>query len=349
MDRTTLFVSFVTYVLFLLGFCVLHVASPYVVGAIDRKHRDTYDRLSDWTKRTYWRRMIRGEIYYVYAGCAGIVLSIVSYRSVEQMIRKYDDAIRIHACMSLAHWTLCMVEDIVCWKWLAADERHPLFVGGLATVYGVHHVITIFAYTFIVVTGDLSALGVFGLVFEVPVALQNLREYVVCFALPSSYSSTRAQTNEMSTQSLSPTKRRRPSIEADSFWRSTGGPFWIVLLLSIVVFRLTPCAVYVWSVFFWRNELKTLSLASQIVYYLLGTIFTVANPVYGLLMLFYFQRDRMQHARKTREKEEENESVTSISPTTKADVEDEASSRCRVLSDRRETGEVSLAVSDHCS
>lgn len=292
---------------FVVFFSICHVVSPRLSP---KTHRDAYDAISCPMLKTYWRRMVRSEIYYMYAGFSGIVIILSTYSSVEELLTKYNPLIAVHMCLATAHWLLTAVEDVNCWTYLAVDIRDVMFVRSLAVVYFIHHTVTIFAYAYVLVSEDLSSLGIFGLIFEVPVAMQTWREFVVSFA--SYYETPSKDKNEIEAVGSDPTMtienersgvenpRRRLSTavegstlpsRSDWFRGDTRRAYWFVLFAAILLCRVTPCLLFAYSVVMWRDTINILPLSSRIVYYILGTIFSVANPAYGALMALYCRKD----------------------------------------------------------
>ncbi len=151
-----------TTLAFFVMFVILHWTAPMIVSKIFGKHHlDVFEQLPD-TYRTYWRRLVRSQVYYIYAGVVGVILITVEYRSVDELLFKYHRFIEVNLCVALSHWILAVVEDAGSISLLSADIRHPLFVLAIALIYMVHHAVTIFAFVFILSTHKLSSLGVFG-------------------------------------------------------------------------------------------------------------------------------------------------------------------------------------------
>jgi len=270
---------------FFVMFVILHYASPcLVVSIFGKRHGDAYENLPSANHRSYWRRLVRSQVYYIYAGIMGTVLIIVEYRSVEELIFKYNRVLQINLCVALSHWLLAVLEDVRSASLLSADMRHPLIVVGIALIYLVHHAVTIFAFVFIISTNDLSSLGVFGLAFEVPVAIQSFREFSVmmgdCYKkdeLPWFVRQWRDGASDTTT---------RPPRSVDVYW--------FFFFLSILVFRIVPVGLFLYSVAFWQKHLEHLSLVSKATYYVLGGTFTIANPVYAMLQMAYCMNDYSQ-------------------------------------------------------
>ena len=94
-----------TTLVFFIVFVILHWTSPYIIALVfGKRHLEAYENLPTDTHRTYWRRLVRSEIYYIYAGFIGTILMITEYRSVDELIFKYHRFFEINMCIALAHW-----------------------------------------------------------------------------------------------------------------------------------------------------------------------------------------------------------------------------------------------------
>lgn len=193
-------------------------------------------------------------------------------------------------CIAVGHWIVASIEDTFCWELLAGNIEGTSAMYLLAFVYASHHSVTIFAYIYILVSEDLASLGVLGMIFEIPVAVQSIREYAVMFG--HSY-----ETDENAPWIVKlwierrgcASKRDDASVEETRRYLKA---YWVIFLTTIVVCRFGPCTLYVVSLIMWTGELRRqLSTASLVVYYVLGAVFCVANPTYMYLQTTYMSID----------------------------------------------------------
>ena len=116
-----------------------------------------------------------------------------------------------------------------------------------------------------------------GLAFEVPVAIQSLREFSV---MVGDYYEEDTAPWLVRMWIQDSYKKKQPPIT-----------YWFVFFVAIFVFRLVPVGLFLYSVAFWQADLLKLSLVSRVAYYFLGGIFTLANPVYAMLQMGYCLKD----------------------------------------------------------
>lgn len=269
--------------LFALGFVGLHASAPLVAKRLaGEKHYDAYRRLSSWKSRMYWRRIVRGQVYYMYVAVASLGLVAYYTSSKEQIYAQWNVVIQTHATVGLAHWIVASVEDGCTWSLLSGDLTHPIAVYSLAFLYGAHHIIAAAAYSYILYTKELSFLAIAGFFFEVPVAIQSVREFAIAFR--------DAYVDPPSILTMfviiQGDKRR-----SDNSKRRVVVYFWISNLLAAFVFRFAPLGMYWWSVFFWRDTIADIPKRSQVTYYALGGVFTLGNVAYLLLLASYARID----------------------------------------------------------
>ena len=115
-----------------------------------------------------------------------------------------------------------------------------------------------------------------GLAFEVPVAIQSLREFSVMFG---KYYDENESPWFVRLWIRDSSHQQGPTI------------YWFLFFVAVFICRLSPVGLFLYSVAFWQENLVKLSLGSRIAYYFLGGIFTVANPVYAMLQMIYCYKD----------------------------------------------------------
>ena len=211
------------------------------------------------TKQTNLKRLLRSQIYCLFAGFVGIYLLIVHYQSwpldlLFKWTTKHDIVFQIAA----AHWVCSLVEDILTGEDIVKHRRfeekefNTIFA---FYFYGLvaHHVITFTAYMWCVQTKLLSGLCVFGLLFEVPVLVLNVRDLLAYF-----------------------------EVEFILIWKDYMDKTAYNKLLCFQytlwhTCRTLPCLLYPLSLVIWRKQLATVPLASRIAYHVLGCLFGYVN------------------------------------------------------------------------
>lgn len=115
-----------------------------------------------------------------------------------------------------------------------------------------HHIITIFAYGFSYYTHYLGGLCMFGLIFEIPIVILNIRDIIACFNQELLYP-----------------------------WKYCHKIVFIiysnVIIILFVITRFGPCLLWPLSLFIWRNELFQLPLYVQLIYHSLGMSISYIN------------------------------------------------------------------------
>lgn len=166
---------------------------------------------------------------------------------------------------ALCHWSVTLYEDWVHWAelpvegltWLVGSDRELAWWLGCG--YTIHHLASVFTYGYLLFTPghQLGALGCFGLGFEVPLVLLNLREVVLQISQrPLSWSVSQLYC------------------------------FYAFVAALIIVFRAIPIVMYIHSVLFWMDELMAeLNSCDWYVYHTSGILFLVLSVYWVLLVL----------------------------------------------------------------
>jgi hypothetical protein len=263
-------------------------------------------------KKDYFCRLCRGQVYYVWATCCGTFL-MAQVRSVEDLLYLYTDdhqfiyciaageisyvLPRAADCMKIniaASWALAFWEDWKGRRYLSVridqDDRFRVAFdpnNAMLIAYAIHHTLTLFAYGFIISTGQLSSLGALGelacflrlgahthllcnwwyagLLFEGPVIFANMREFVIIF--------------DEDFDLLAQLEENR----IKSNWCNT----FCMLLLC----RLPSGLLYLWALVFWRPQVGTLPYMSWVVYHALGLSFGCINMYWFGLLCFWCNQD----------------------------------------------------------
>lgn len=206
-------------------------------------------------RRANIRRLLRSFVYCTAASILGFILLLKKYEKYpDDLLLSWSDLHEVAFNMALGHWLFSIAEDII-----AKDEvvaHLPLKYNDVAKKdykrkLILHHVITVFAYTWILCTEKLSALGVFGLCFELPVLFMTAREFIIAF------------------DDLFHIVDRISQDAVKNFYKS----FYVVWHATRTLF----CLYWPWSLIFWREYLYTIPTASQIVYHALAICFSYGN------------------------------------------------------------------------
>jgi len=161
----------------------------------------------------------------------------------------------------------------------------------LYLAYQAHHAVTCGTYLFCLHTHRLSALGCFGLVFEAPVAILNLREFLVIFEGDLKHIAAPAH---------------------------AGGIIinvWRLILPAVLSCRYNAIFIYIWSILFYRAELLQ-ALDTDVLfwtYHILGIGFTALILQWSMLLRVWFGQDMMRIRLQIQQAEEY--------PQTEVDVE----------------------------
>lgn len=134
---------------------------------------------SNWSRRRYWVRLVRTEMYTVAASVAGGIF-LSGYRSVHELLHGNSEAMRLVFGIAAGHWIVSCFEEFVTWSHaLAGLDANPNQRAMLVSIYVAHHVSAATVYVYC--QNSLGSLGVLGLWFEVPVTLTTLRDLWIEF------------------------------------------------------------------------------------------------------------------------------------------------------------------------
>lgn len=243
------------------------------------------------TKKCYWRRLARSQVYYVGAGICGIYLvsqyPIIEYfglqleaKPVEHLLSDWSDLHEKAFSFAVTHWIISTWEDYCCGDLVNLDIHKQVPGAEVAVIvdeetkeehfpvlgmYIWHHISTALVYFGIICSGGrLSVLGCFGLVYEVPPAILNIREFAVVF-----------------------------KEEYDCFERLANhmARLWAIIMWATLLCRGFPSVVYFYSLVFWRPQLAQLSRDTWISYHSLGVGFTMSNWNWYLMLRVWRSQD----------------------------------------------------------
>jgi hypothetical protein len=143
---------------------------------------------------TNLRRLIRSQVYCVSATILGTYLLATQYYSWPVSLLSYwgisNDLI---FQMAVGHWLFSIVEDEMCGQAVIAQftflpgENRDNYYCAYMTGLIMHHCLTIFAYLWSLNTHYLAGLCVFGLMFEAPVILVNIRDLFAVYKVELNY------------------------------------------------------------------------------------------------------------------------------------------------------------------
>jgi cytochrome b involved in lipid metabolism len=212
----------------------------------------------DKSRRCNLKRLIRSEIYCTFATLSGAYILYNEYHQWPMdLIHHWSSTCTTLFEIALAHWLFSIFEDrsagqhIISHILAEPEEKQSLYAYYSSNLLN-HHIITIFAYGFSLYSHKLSALCVFGLLFEAPILILTYRDICVCFD------------EEM----MHPIRNMDAKV-LKSMW---GGLYMLWHLC-----RTGSCLLYPISLIFWRTQLSTLQTVPWIVYHLLGCLFIYVN------------------------------------------------------------------------
>lgn len=221
-----------------------------------------------------FRRLLRSQIYCIVATTFGLYLLVTEYYSWPSSLLTHWSPFCVPAFeMALAHWLFSFYEDyksndevIAHMTMMPGENRERVFknyYGGL--IY--HHFFTALAYTWSLWTHNLAGLCVFGLLFEAPVIIINVRELIAAFDKEIQF----------------------PFQKCSRFaFKLYGNILFGLFHLCRTLF----CFLYPLSLVIWRRQLYALPWGSHLMYHLLGLLFCGVNFIlYGTFFMRYLLED----------------------------------------------------------
>jgi len=219
----------------------------------------------------YRRRLCRSQVYCACAVVGGVRLLSLCRWDPDDLLHIFTAEHQVFFTMAVGHWLVAIWEDMQCWRMLAAGMDSAVGQGGseeqtarfLGQAYVVHHAVAALAFWSVVRLRSCVGIGIFGLVFELPVLLMNHREFVV---------------------SMQP----RPAWFRNHRKLSR---FWRDLNILFSVGRIGPAIVYVYSILFWQYALSGQSWSEAVAYHLAAVFFTILNRSLGVLLMGWQRSD----------------------------------------------------------
>lgn len=203
----------------------------------------------------YRRRLCRSQVYCAIACTGGFHLFSECGFNPKDLIHTFSTEYQLLFSMAVGHWIVAIWEDAQCKSFLAAGmstkvTRHGRDVGDfLAKAYMMHHVVAAWGFAMLLYLQVCTGIGIFGLIFELPVLLMNHREFAVC---------------------MDPRPKWLYDLQdLNRFWS------WLTLFFGIG--RVLPTLVYIYSLIFWIDELSLLSYTQLAMYHFMSLFFTALN------------------------------------------------------------------------
>lgn len=221
-----------------------------------------------------FKRLLRSQIYCMVATSIGAYLLITEYHSWPSSLLTHWTPLCVPAFeMALGHWMFSLYEDYMSNDEVSAhitpmpgETKLRLFTNYYAGL-AYHHLFTILAYAWSLWTHNLAGLCVFGLLFEAPVVVLNVREIIVAFDKEVQF----------------------------PFHKCSKWMFQLYGNLLFGLFHLCRtlfCALYPLSLVIWRNQLFSLPWGSHLMYHLFGLLFCGVNAIlYGSFFTRYLLED----------------------------------------------------------
>ena len=221
------------------------------------------------TKMYNMRRLFRSQIYCVFATVSGLYLLFTEYINWPMGLLHHWSSLNVPLFeLALTNWLFACVEDISCEEEVSAHisllpgESRPSLGNSFCTGLLSHHGITIFAYAWSLNTHYLGGLCVFGLCFEAPVLIMNIRDIMAAFEKEMEYPFRSVTVRVLKTYSYT----------IQFLFHTCRTIFSLLWPLSLII---------------WRKELATVPLMSRIVYHCLGALFCYVN---AMLMVYFLTR-----------------------------------------------------------
>jgi len=217
----------------------------------------------------YRRRLCRGQVYNFIAGIGGVYLFSRCQRFPHDLIYDFSPEHQLLFSMAVGHWLVSIWEDSISWQYLKSGLRDKDLqlptdpAAFLRQAYLIHHIVAAGGYTAILLLQTCTAVGGFGLIYEIPVLLLNHREFLILAEPQPQWFLDVAQ--------------------IDYFWGNT--------TLAFVIVRGIPTAVYIYSLFNWMEDLNKMGPWEQVVYHSMALFFSFLNYSYLTFLLGWRSRD----------------------------------------------------------
>lgn len=217
------------------------------------------------------RRHFRSQVYCIFASTAGFYLLFTTYSSnyPHCWLHDWNPLGTVFFEIAAANWMFACMEDAICEEEVtnhmllmpSEPDRMDFAEGFLNNLFN-HHFLTIFAYSWALYSRYLGGLCCFGLIFETPVILINMRDICAAFAEELDF------------------PHRHFTIGAFRLYSYT-------LQFLFHTCRTSFCLLWPISLAIWREELNTVPIWSRVVYHILGLSFCIVN---FMLLSYHFTR-----------------------------------------------------------
>jgi len=236
----------------------------------------------------YRRRLCRSQVYCFVAVVGGFDLFSQCRWHPDDLLHAFTKEHQVLFSMAIGHWLVAVWEDQRSPEFLAAGIRTGDSHGVddpdelLGRAYLWHHSFACICFASVLALQSCTGLGVFGLLFELPVLLMNHREFAL-------YADSRP-------------KWFLEYARVDQFWG------WLEMIFLAA--RGGASLTYVYSLAFWWDAVAAMSGVEVFLYHVMAIFFTALN--YTLLMSFlsYWAQDDRARAWKTNEAAFEEAALT---------------------------------------
>ena len=219
---------------------------------------------SDCIKLFNMRRLFRSQVYCLFATIAGLYMLLTEYTNWPMGLLHHWSPINVPLFeLAAANWMLAIIEDVSCQEAVVAHllilpgERTFELEGSFGGSLIGHHVLTISAYMWSLYTHYLGGLCVFGLCFEAPVLIMNIRDIIAAF---------------------------EKELQFPFFTSLQLNCYYTTVHLLFHACRSIFTLLWPLSLIIWRKELATVPLVSRIIYHFFGALFCYVNAT----LYFYF-------------------------------------------------------------
>lgn len=219
----------------------------------------------------YRRRLCRSQVYCFVAVIGGFHLFLQCRDLPHDLLYGFSEEHQVLFSMAVGHWLVSLWEDLNSGTFLQSglqpgDAPGVSSTGGyLESAYLWHHFIAALGYLIMLCTQACSAVGSFGLIFELPVLLLNHREFMAFADKPPAWFC------------------KPESVQ----W------YWNIVHVVFALARGGPAVVYVYSLCVWQSDLAELDILQTVMYHTMAVFFTLLNFNYqSQFLTAWSKRDR---------------------------------------------------------
>jgi len=211
----------------------------------------------------YVCRLQRSQVYCALACIGGAFLLARCRHWPTDALYDFTFEHQVLFSMAVGHWLVSSWEDIRSWRLLSTGLEGLSVPGGdvalfLLRCYLVHHVAAALVYGILLLMQMCSAVGIFGLLYELPVLLTNRRDLALLLDT-------------------------RPAWMMDPDRLSN---HWTATCVLFFLGRFPPTFVYVYSLTWWRVELAALPFLVFLAYNIVAIFFSCLSFLYVVNVLY---------------------------------------------------------------